>query len=299
MTEPNFITLKIDLTSTTITVSIINKQKQEEFIELIPGIKQYPLNIEFDNNEIIVCQQQPTQNTITNFVQDFFTNPTEYKRYSFIYQNKQYDVLAETLLVLIINEFKKIVDKKGIVNRFLFKCSNNDKEVLQRIKSSLVNIGIPNNFTKIKHEHEERKEFYIDEEFMIYEILEKQEEYQKFIFEMNRAKEIIKTTENKELQNKSYLFDEITDYNEYYSEEKYYQFKLQFTCKEREILKMHHLDDNYCIFLASKYFDTINDFKNIEMTCQRLNGTTDKYHYNPISITEEEYLNIVISFQTS
>ena len=99
----NYITLKIKLTSTTITVSIINKQKQEQFIELIPGIKQYTLNIEFDNNEIIVCQQQPTQNTITNFVQDFFTNPTEYKRYSFIYQNKQYDVLAETLLILIIN----------------------------------------------------------------------------------------------------------------------------------------------------------------------------------------------------
>ena len=190
-TEPNYITLKIDLTSITITVSIINKQKQEHFIELIPGIKQYPLNIEFDNNEIIVSQQ-PTENTITNFVQDFFTNPTKYKRYSFIYQNKQYDVLAETLLVLIINEFKKRVDKKGIVNRFLFKCSNDDKEVLQRIKSSLVNIGIPNNFTKIKHEHEERKEFYIDEEFMIYEILEKEEQYHKFIFEMNRAKELIK-----------------------------------------------------------------------------------------------------------
>ena len=220
MTEPNFITLKIDLTSTTITVSIINKQKQEEFIELIPGIKQYPLNIEFNNNEIIICQQEPTQNTITNFVQDFFTNPTEYKRYSFIYQNKQYDVLAETLLVLIINEFKKIVDKKGIVSRFLFKCSNDDKEVLQRIKSSLVNIGIPNNFTKVKYEHEDRKEFYIDEEFMIYEILEKQEEYHKFIFEMNRAKQIISKTKNKKLKRKEILLSLIKDYNEYYSKEK-------------------------------------------------------------------------------
>ena len=54
----SFITLKIDLTSTTITVSIINKEDQEEFIELIPGIKQYPLNIKFNNNEIIICQQQ-------------------------------------------------------------------------------------------------------------------------------------------------------------------------------------------------------------------------------------------------
>ena len=68
-----------------------------------------------------------------------------------------------------------------------------------------MNIGIPNNFTRVKHQHAERKEFYIEEEFIIYEILEKQEEYHKFIQEIERAKEIIKTTKNKKLKRKEIL----------------------------------------------------------------------------------------------
>ena len=57
-TQPNFITLKIKLTKTTISVITINKQNKEQFIELIPNIKEYPVDIQFDKNEIIVCRQQ-------------------------------------------------------------------------------------------------------------------------------------------------------------------------------------------------------------------------------------------------
>ena len=109
--QNNFITLKIELTETTIQVAVINKQKEEEFIHLNSNnLNIYPLNIEFNNNEIIYCQQETNENTITNFVQELFANPTEYKKYSFTYQNKEYNVLAETLLILIINEFKNKVD---------------------------------------------------------------------------------------------------------------------------------------------------------------------------------------------
>ena len=41
-----------------------------------------------------------------------------------------------------------------------------------------------------------RESFYVEEEYIVYEILEKEEQYQKFIFEMNRAKEIINTNNN-------------------------------------------------------------------------------------------------------
>ena len=75
-----FITLKIQLTQTTISVSIIHQQtNQEEIIELIPQIKEYPINIEFNKNEIIVCQQNEiNENTFTNILLDLFDHPEKY-----------------------------------------------------------------------------------------------------------------------------------------------------------------------------------------------------------------------------
>ena len=282
----NFITFKIELTETTIQGKII-KDTKEEYIQLDFGIFEYPLTIEFNNNEIKVCQDEINDNTITGFVSQLFNNPTEYKRYEIEYQNKRYELLPETLLVLIINEFKKLVDKKGIVNRFLFKSSNTNKDVLQRIKSSLINIGIPNNFTQIKHRHKERESFYVDEEYLIYEILQKEKEYHRFIKDIKRAKQIIKRTTNQELQQKEYLLNEITNYNEFYSEDNWRKFKYNFTCKEKRELQLHHLDNTYCIFLASKYFETIDDFINIEMTSSKFINNTEKFFYSPIPLTKQ------------
>ena len=98
----NFITFTIYLTETTIQIN------NEEI---------YPLNIEFNNNEIIVCQNEINENTITGFVEELFKEPTQYNKYTINYQNKEYQVLPETLLALIIYEFKKKIDKEGIINK--------------------------------------------------------------------------------------------------------------------------------------------------------------------------------------
>ena len=52
----NFITFKIKLTETTICVSTIDSQNKEEYVELIEGIKEYPIDISFDRNEISICK---------------------------------------------------------------------------------------------------------------------------------------------------------------------------------------------------------------------------------------------------
>ena len=79
--QNNFIAFKIDLTETTITASFINNKNEEEFINLNPNDNKnsYPINITFNNNEISYCQQQQTENTISNFVKELFNNPTELK----------------------------------------------------------------------------------------------------------------------------------------------------------------------------------------------------------------------------
>ena len=45
--------------------------------------------------------------------------------------------------------------------------------------------------------------------------------------------------------------------------------------------------DNYCIFIASRYFTSIDDFINLEKTSRRFRGNIEKFHYNPISVTDK------------
>ena len=44
--------------------------------------------------------------------------------------------------------------------------------------------------------------------------------------------------------------------------------------------------DNYTIFIASRHFESIDDYKNLEMGVKRFNGNMTKFHYNPIALTE-------------
>ena len=56
------------------------------------------------------------------------------------------------------------------------------------------------------------------------------------------------------------------------------------TCNEK---KLYELDNNYCLFLASKYFESIEDYKHLELSTTRALNNINKFHYNPIPLTEE------------
>ena len=45
--------------------------------------------------------------------------------------------------------------------------------------------------------------------------------------------------------------------------------------------------DNYCIFIASRHFESLDDFINLEMGVKRFRGNMEKFHYNPIPITKQ------------
>ena len=64
--------------------------------------KEYKANIQFDNNDIIVCNNGKENDEWFN---EFLDNAQELKRYSIEYQGKSYEVLAETLLTIIIYKF--------------------------------------------------------------------------------------------------------------------------------------------------------------------------------------------------
>ena len=74
--------------------------------------------------------------------------------------------------------------------------------------------------------------------------------------------------------------------NDNYTETKLNEIKSQFTTKERTRYKFEKLDDNYCIFIASRWFDSIDDFINLTFVSKRMRGTMEKFHYNPIPLTK-------------
>ena len=44
---------------------------------------------------------------------------------------------------------------------------------------------------------------------------------------------------------------------------------------------------NYCLFIASRYFTSSDDYSNVERGCKRFLGNTSKFFYNPIPLTEQ------------
>ena len=45
--------------------------------------------------------------------------------------------------------------------------------------------------------------------------------------------------------------------------------------------------DLYCIFLSSRWFESIDDYINLELVCSKYDGNMTKFFYNPISIDEK------------
>ena len=53
--------------------------------------------------------------------------------------------------------------------------------------------------------------------------------------------------------------------------------------KEKEKMKLYSLD-NYCIFIASKYVNSLEDHINLVKVSKRMRGNMEKFHFNPISL---------------
>ena len=76
----------------------------ETIINLKKGIDYYTPSIAFDMNNIIICEEH--ENSI-EFMKDMIEQSNEFKEYVIHYQNREYSVIAEVLLALMIYEIKK------------------------------------------------------------------------------------------------------------------------------------------------------------------------------------------------
>ena len=92
-----------------------------------------------------------------------------------------------------------------------------------------------------------------------------------------------KNQSNNEIKNQLIQSQQIISNEETFYEE----MTKKFSTKERSQMKLYSLD-NYCLFIASRYFETIDDHINFSMTCKRLCYNMEKFHYNPISLSQDE-----------
>ena len=101
----------------------------------------YPLTIHVTETFISLCSFHKDSFT---FIDDLFSHPNEFKKYSFCFQGKKYDVIAEVLFAMIINEFIQNVPQKQIITKTILSIDESiyDEIVEERLVIALKAIGL-------------------------------------------------------------------------------------------------------------------------------------------------------------
>ena len=102
------IQFKIKITEThQLQVSYIDTENKETIIQLNNNKQDwYSPVISLRDNKITVCSEE--KEDAVHFIEELFTHPQSFKTYKINFQERDYEVVAEVLFALIINEFKQI-----------------------------------------------------------------------------------------------------------------------------------------------------------------------------------------------
>ena len=263
------ILFKIEITNNfQLKCSSIDSNNEETILKLREETEIYTPCIQFDENKITFCEE--TDENAIHFIKEWITQPDEYKIYQTNFQGKYFEVIAEVLFSLPIKKFISQIEKENVICQTLVYIPTRDSLSIKRIQISLESIGLKdidiNPFTFD----------YIQQGDVLYEMIEMNDSYEKYQRMINRAKQM------KYIPKKNKIFEKYQ--NHINSEESFRKMTTkEFTTQERTILKMYELD-NYCIFLASKHLNNLEDHQNLSMVSKRIENNMEKFHYNPISL---------------
>ena len=256
--------------------SIIDLEKNETIIKLTQIHSEsnfYTPSIHFENNFIKVCE---VNDKSIHFMKQWVENPGELIVHTIQFQNKEYQILHEVLFGIIINEFKQIIEKEYIIENTVIDIPSNNCILSERIITSLEAIGLKN----IEVRMEENSINFENQGELLSELLEKKLDIEKKQRMIERAKQLNISEEQRQ------KLEEINLNNDYMFEDDEFNREVsnKFTLNERNNLNLSQLD-NYCIFIASRYFDSLEDHQNLTKVSRRLKRNMEKFHYNPISLT--------------
>ena len=233
---------------------------------LIPNKQTYSPTIEFDKNEINIGKE--------NGINIFTTEKQQIE-----YQQKQYILQSYELISLYFIQFKRLIDNQWIP--YEWKITNNNQSIDKNI---LIKGLFLSDCSSIEINGEKQENMKLNDELFeqIDEIFYKQDDYLLFKKKIERMKSII----SKERMKSLYHFLQLQP-NDDYSSTKLNEIQSQLTCLQRSKLRLYQLDDNYCLYLSSMFFRTIDDFINLELSMKRMQGNLSKFFHNPIGITPQ------------
>ena len=255
----------------------------EKIIKINPNQKQYlPMKISFNMNDIIIGESASFE-----FMKDWFLYPKEIREYPFIFQNTNYSLLPESLFAIIIHQYQKAIGNEYIIDKTIYKLQTTNQVFINRLNRSLHAISMPG----ISIENQTYFDFSKQQKF-IDEIIEKHDSYLKYQSILKRASEFAT------IENKFFLeFDNDCELNE----EKFMSICSQFTIDDKKSMKLTYLPTE-CIFIASKYLETLTDHVNLVLLSKRCRTNMMKYDYNPIELTQtsrEYFPNIQTLYRSS
>ena len=253
----------IDSENNQTPITIGNNQKEE-----------YIPTISFYNKRIIVCEEK--QPNSIHFIQQWIEKPEDCSKYMIHFNNSEYHILPEVLFAIIISEFKNTMKNKYIINDVIVEIPSRDCVISERIKTSLESIGF--------------KDIYINSFEIDYT---GQEEQMKELMELKRNEDkycqIMEDIKEKEILGKETIEEIERNHHKIIREEEFIEeIQNKMSLEGRRQLKICKLD-NYCLFIASRYFETLEDHINLTFTTKRMRGNMEKYHYNPISVNSNTY----------
>ena len=110
-------TFKIEITDEyQMKCSLVDENSFEIPIELEESIQMYFPTLQLEMNRMIIGKSNENHhgNSI-NYVEELINSPEEYKFYPISYQEREYQVILEVLLALIVDSFKEKVEKEYIL----------------------------------------------------------------------------------------------------------------------------------------------------------------------------------------
>ncbi|MBQ4122167.1 leucine-rich repeat domain-containing protein, partial [bacterium] len=247
----------------------IDSEKKETPIQIKENQEEYVPSISFQNHSVTFCDEENR----TNLIKELYEHPEEYKEYQILFQDKSYSLIFEVLFGLIIEQFKKKVEKDFVIKKTIIEIETPNSIVLERIQVSLQAIGF--NDIEIKKRTTEYE--YHEQGQLLHILLVRIKEYQIYQRMIEKAKKCNRITEERK--------DQLTKVQKNISNDETFTRELSkiMTTKERSELELYRLD-NYCLFISSRYFESLDDHINFTKVSTRLKRNMEKFHYNPVSL---------------
>ena len=241
---------------------------QEEF-EIKPTIC-------FDKNEIIISEDG------LNPLLEIMDNPSDLIEHEIEYQDKEMSLESDTMLSLVFKQFLQEKKKrKEEITECEIEVETRNDIAMRRIRDTIqkiVKCEVDVNGMKDTSEQQRTNMEYI------------QERHSKYI-EFKEAIEVAKRKIKEQGIEEKCPYIESMETNEEY--ERMDLSEIRYEMKEITNLPLWikrnfniSTMDHYSMFIASRWFETLDDYISLEKGIRRFYGNMEKYFYNPVSIDE-------------